>query len=561
MMRNPMRNIKLSLLSLTVALLLSSCYNKIQEAQNPEELMKILESAKAMLKENPDSAAVMLHNVYRKSKEQGVDSITFHALASLGSYYQQSGVYDLAIDHFFKALKFIDENDKMLAPVFIADKRFRIIAEIGQCYYHLNQKELAMQHFRLSVDALSRLDSITKGNTNPQYRPYIFFNIGSGHLVKNEIDSALFYFYAAEESAKGHPDSVLLAGLLSNYGIIYKEKGELDSALMNYRVALEIRKRIKEPMGIASSFNNIADAYRLKGEIDSAVAFAQEAVKAGKKAYSYNSQSAAYDLLSSLKAQQQDYQSALIYKNESSKLKDSIFSATKQEEVLRLSAAYQMELAAKKAEHEHRLELSKVRNSRILFVLTSGFFLLIAALLAMLFMLQRSRSKRLRLTKEKIELQHTMVLMEKENLQQDLDYKNRMLTSDMMHTAQQNRYIEKLLDKVNSLALHEDHPEALELRMMVNEYQVNSNRNFWNEFEIRFGDVHQDFYNNLHENYPDLTPAERRLAAFMKLNLSTKEIAAITHQTPDSVKVARSRLRKKLGMQADENLIGFLQGL
>jgi DNA-binding CsgD family transcriptional regulator len=163
--------------------------------------------------------------------------------------------------------------------------------------------------------------------------------------------------------------------------------------------------------------------------------------------------------------------------------------------------------------------------------------------------------------KEKIELEHAMVSMEKATLQQDLDYKNRMLTSDMMHTAQQNRYIEKLLDRLNKLAPQFESPGASEIRLLVNEFQVSSNRNFWNEFELRFGDVHQDFYDKLHERFPDLTPAERRLAAFMKLNLSTKEIAAITFQTPDSVKVARSRLRKKLGMQADENLIGVLQGL
>ncbi|NLO49679.1 MAG: hypothetical protein GX103_00750, partial [Bacteroidales bacterium] len=83
----------------------------------------------------------------------------------------------------------------------------------------------------------------------------------------------------------------------------------------------------------------------------------------------------------------------------------------------------------------------------------------------------------------------------------------------------------------------------------------------WTEFEVRCQQVHNDFYTKLNERFPNLSANEKRLSAFLRLNMSTKEISAITYQSPNSITVARSRLRKKLGLDTDENLISFLETL
>lgn len=80
----------------------------------------------------------------------------------------------------------------------------------------------------------------------------------------------------------------------------------------------------------------------------------------------------------------------------------------------------------------------------------------------------------------------------------------------------------------------------------------------WEDFEIRFQQVYTGFYKKLNTDYPDLTPNELRLCAFFRLNMTTKEIAAITYQSANSIVVARYRLRKKLGMEKEENLVSFL---
>jgi len=70
--------------------------------------------------------------------------------------------------------------------------------------------------------------------------------------------------------------------------------------------------------------------------------------------------------------------------------------------------------------------------------------------------------------------------------------------------------------------------------------------------------LNKDLYINLLQKFPNLTRDEIRLYAFTKMNLSTKEISAITHQSPNSIVAARYRLRKKMNIDENQSLTHFL---
>ncbi len=93
---------------------------------------------------------------------------------------------------------------------------------------------------------------------------------------------------------------------------------------------------------------------------------------------------------------------------------------------------------------------------------------------------------------------------------------------------------------------------------VIRDLEASSKGDFWKEFELRFQEVHSDFYHKLNELFPNLTPNELKLCAFLRLNMSTKDIAAITFLSINSINIARHRLRKKLNIDQDENLIVFL---
>ena len=83
----------------------------------------------------------------------------------------------------------------------------------------------------------------------------------------------------------------------------------------------------------------------------------------------------------------------------------------------------------------------------------------------------------------------------------------------------------------------------------------------WDDFELHLESVHQGFINKLKNKFGDFTRYELRLCAFIKLNMSSKEIASITYTSPNSVNTARKRLKKKLNLHADASLQLFIQNL
>lgn len=83
----------------------------------------------------------------------------------------------------------------------------------------------------------------------------------------------------------------------------------------------------------------------------------------------------------------------------------------------------------------------------------------------------------------------------------------------------------------------------------------------WEQFSVHFDAVHVNFLKRLQETYPRITNTELRLSAYLKMNLSTKEIASLMKISPRGVEVGRYRLRKKLNLPSHTNLFEFFSGL
>jgi PAS domain S-box-containing protein len=128
-------------------------------------------------------------------------------------------------------------------------------------------------------------------------------------------------------------------------------------------------------------------------------------------------------------------------------------------------------------------------------------------------------------------------------------------TLKVMHLNEMNNSIIDDLAKVNPYT----NKEGQELiRQISSKFKMNMSEQIWNDFETRFENAFDSFYTALLEKFPGLTPNERKLCALLRSGLSSKDIAMLTFQNPQSVDVARYRLRKKLNLVNDENLIDFL---
>jgi DNA-binding CsgD family transcriptional regulator len=160
----------------------------------------------------------------------------------------------------------------------------------------------------------------------------------------------------------------------------------------------------------------------------------------------------------------------------------------------------------------------------------------------------------------KILIKNNELIKEKALYLEDLvKQKDRELTTNAMIIAQNCECNNKLLQKLKELKLYDNDILQNKLLEIISDLSLRKRSDIWDEFQKRFEEVHQEFYNNISVNYPSLSPAELRLAAFIKLDLSSKEIAMLTQNAKESIEVARSRLRKKLELKQSENLVSFLQ--
>jgi PAS domain S-box-containing protein len=128
-------------------------------------------------------------------------------------------------------------------------------------------------------------------------------------------------------------------------------------------------------------------------------------------------------------------------------------------------------------------------------------------------------------------------------------------TLKLMHLNEMNS---SLINDLVKVTPHTNKEGQELIRQITNKYKMNMAEQIWNDFEARFENAFDSFYRVLLEKFPNLTPNERKLCALLRSGLSSKDIAVLTFQNPQSVDVARYRLRKKFNLVNEENLIDFL---
>ena len=177
------------------------------------------------------------------------------------------------------------------------------------------------------------------------------------------------------------------------------------------------------------------------------------------------------------------------------------------------------------------------------------------------YFLLRNKMKRESLEARKNSLEVKSLELEKLNLERELEFRNKELTTNVMYMARTSEFITRISEKLLKSKMFFTKENQSAINKIITELQSYVDQDTWTEFEIRFQQVHNEFYTKLNELHPDLTANEKKLCAFLKLNMTTKEISAITYQSVNSIIVARSRLRKKLGIERDENLISYLENI
>lgn len=153
--------------------------------------------------------------------------------------------------------------------------------------------------------------------------------------------------------------------------------------------------------------------------------------------------------------------------------------------------------------------------------------------------------------------------LKNEKLLIEMRHKDMELANSTMHIIQKNKFLTKVKDDVhdliNKLSL-ESNKYALRQIVKRIDKDIKSDRQ-WKVFDKHFDEVHRDFTNRLKERHPELTPKDLRLCSYLRMNISTKEIAPLMNISVRGVEISRYRLRKKLDLDRDLNLTEYIMSI
>lgn len=164
------------------------------------------------------------------------------------------------------------------------------------------------------------------------------------------------------------------------------------------------------------------------------------------------------------------------------------------------------------------------------------------------------------LRQEASEAEKEIIRLRNEKLRANMIHKDKELANTAINLVQKNKQLNKIkgeLKKIQSELKEELIKSRLAMIIRKIEKETNNDES-WSIFETNFEQVHEDFLKRLRQLHPDISPKELKLSAYLRMNISSKEIAALMNISTRGVEISRYRLRKKFNLDRSTNLIDYI---
>lgn len=463
-----------------------------------------------------------------KSQPQGGDVGAYYADAAI--LYLNGNVYDKALELLFKALGIIEKGKNRGQAAIIKNT-------MGGVYLRLNKMQPAMRYFKEGLEECQKM--INDGDSTYYNALHIFYN-NIGLIYNLEKDKKILAGNYLEKAIEftDPSDKYNLGQYYNNIASCYYESGKKSRAFECAFKSLEYREEINDEKGLANTCYTIASLYFYENNLKESKKYLIRVMDIGTKIKSNLILKNAYNLTIDIALLEKDFEHAYDYSQKVREIEYVLINDT----ILARTTTMKMEydFAKKTAIQELETQKSKVRFKLLLY----GMIMVLVTMILLYFLI-RSRARRIQL--------------EKINLERDLEVRNKELTTNVMYLMRNTDMLREVSERLIKIGPNLKSENQKVIKDSIIDLQSMMKNDLWQEFEAHFNRVHLDFYKKLKDRCQELTPTEFKICAFLRLNMSSKEISSITGITVRSVEVARSKIRKKLDITNTEvNLITFL---
>lgn len=485
-------------------------------------------------------------------------------LNNIGNSLFAMGEYAEAIPYFDSTLQ-IDREAQNDEHISIDLNNF------GKVYFSWGKYQKALEYY---------FESLTKAEAagNEHMQAIRHSNIGQVYLKLEDYENARKHFNTALAIDRRLGNHGKLGIRYSNLGLLNLQLGNYDTAQVYFMDAVRIFETQNMISSMVIAFNNLGDLMRKKNDFDRALEYYQQSLSLSEKAGMKPEAMRSLHSIAEIYRLSGNYRLTVDYLLRYSSLKDTIFNEEKHRQLAEFEARYEFE----KKERENLLLKNEARIHRIhkiIFIISATALLIIALVLLNLLNIKRKSLQQSRLLHEKDRQLHQLDMEKKEKENQylqevlfaeeqinrlqteKLQRKNRELSTATVHILNKNEVLGSIRKLASGWLQKPDTDISAELKTLIREIDDNTDLDEqWNQFKLHFESVHKGFFERLQKQFSCLTSNELKLCAYLRMNLSTKEIAQMLNISTESVTTKRYRLRKKLGLDKDENLVGFLGG-
>ena len=461
----------------------------------------------------------------------------FRVLLDMGNVYLTKGQSDRALETYMEI-----SSDSAINNA----SEFKLYAQISIAGIYLESEEYqrALDQYEQIRDNFPLRDS-----TEMNLRTYCVLYNNSGIANENlgNIEEAEALYNKAIDLARTFDAYYDLGNAYSNMGSLKFKVDQYDEALMWHTQALEIREENDLVLGVAQSNLHIGEIYVELGQQEEAEKYLRTSLSISEARGYYKLIIECAGFLKEIYSGTSEFQEAYRVQGLEMDARSEVLNEESLKTQERLKAQYEFEL-------EKQIEEKNARFRETVYRFAFAGLALLLIIAVILYLLQKSKTRQGQLLNENIQ-------KEKDLLQNEIEYKNKKLMSNLMFLLQKNELISGIIEKLREAKKLKKAQSDKMISDIIMNLKHHHNNESWDEFDMYFQEVHSEFYTKLSSKY-QLTPNELKLAAFTKLKLSSKEISAITGQNVRTVDVGRYRLRKKLGLSnSDVNLTTFLNSL
>lgn len=460
------------------------------------------------------------------SEDLSLEKELGYSLRLIGTIYNEFGDYNNSSQYFFRSLKIFEEvGDK--------DGMSQALGDIGMDFYYQNEFQKATEYYRKALKL-----ALETGNILAEKRQYN--NIANVYGDLMQADTAIFYLEKAIQINRNLNDYLGEATNIMNIGFNRLNQGRYEAAILEFDNSMEIFKKIKNRTRICECSLNLAYTYEAMGNVNAGIKYFKDALSLAKDLRHHRVIYLASQALNKVyKETLNDTIKAYQYLAEEKAANDSLFVLQNQKQLNKLEMQYMFE----KREME-RKQKQQEKNALVLFVV----FGLVSVIIILSLILSRLR------------LKSKFVVLEKEKISAELDIRKRELSVKIISLIRKNEMIAGVSDELIRLEKKAKSQEVKDVIAVISrKLRSGVNDKMMEEFSVQFQEVHAGFFDSLLKMFPDLTQNELKLCAFLRLNMTTKDISELTGQQMGSIDKARYRLRKKLGISnSDTILVSFL---